>query len=120
MHQVFLNLIRNAVDASPEGATVRVRTAMEGPWGAGGARPHPSRPAFRIDVSDAGPGLGAEAEARLFTPFFTTKKHGTGLGLAICHQIVRAHEGALRYRPAPGGGAVFTVLIPLQEPDGMA
>jgi two-component system nitrogen regulation sensor histidine kinase GlnL len=115
LHQVFLNLIRNAVDASPPGGTVSLRTAMQGPWGPAEFLPSPGRTYFRIDVEDAGPGVPESELERLFTPFFTTKRAGTGLGLAISHQIVRAHEGLLRYRPGRQGGAVFTVFLPLLE-----
>lgn len=120
MHQVFLNLIRNAVEMTPPEGRVTVRTGIEGPWGRGGGLGYASRPHFRIQVEDEGPGVSEEAQARLFTPFYTTKKAGTGLGLAISQQIVRAHEGALRYRSGPHGGAVFAVLLPLQEPAGGA
>jgi two-component system, NtrC family, nitrogen regulation sensor histidine kinase GlnL len=113
MHQVFLNLIRNAAEASPEGGRVRVRTQIAGPWQEREQLPDPTRTYFRIDVEDEGPGVPEADRARLFTPFFTTKRSGTGLGLAISYQIVRAHEGLLRYRPASGQGSVFTVLLPM-------
>jgi two-component system nitrogen regulation sensor histidine kinase GlnL len=115
MHQVFLNLIRNAAEASPPGGTVRVRTEIVGPWQEREQLPDPTRTYFRIEVEDEGPGVPEAHRPRLFTPFFTTRRAGTGLGLAISYQIVRAHEGALRYRPAPGGGAIFAVLLPLGE-----
>ena len=116
LHQVFLNLIHNAVEASPPGGTVSVATSMTGPWRDGELPPEPAGTYFQIEVQDRGRGVNEEHRPQLFTPFFTTKKHGTGLGLSISHQIVRAHEGHLRYRPAEGGGAVFSVLIPRQEP----
>jgi two-component system, NtrC family, nitrogen regulation sensor histidine kinase GlnL len=113
MHQVFLNLIRNAAEASPEGGRVRVRTQIAAPWQEREQLPDPTRTYFRIDVEDEGPGVPEGDRARLFTPFFTTKRSGTGLGLAISYQIVRAHEGLLRYRPAAEQGSVFTVLLPV-------
>lgn len=115
MHQVFLNLIRNAAEASPAGSTVRVRTDTLGPWQERDERPDPARTYFRIEVEDEGPGVPEADRNRLFAPFYTTKREGTGLGLAISYQIVRAHEGVLRYRPAAEGGAIFTVLLPLVE-----
>ena len=117
MHQVFLNLIRNAVEAGPPGGKVRVRTQIVAPWQEREALPDPTRTYFRIEVEDEGSGVAEADRARLFTPFFTTRRTGTGLGLAISYQIVRAHEGTLRYRPAAGHGAVFTVLLPM-EPRG--
>lgn len=113
MHQVFLNLIRNAAEASPKGGCVRVRTQILGAWQEREPLPDPNRTYFRIDVEDEGPGVPEADRARLFTPFFTTKKAGTGLGLAISYQIVKAHEGVLRYRPQPGQGSVFMVLLPM-------
>ena len=114
MHQVFLNLIRNAVEASPSGGHVRVRTQIVAPWQEREALPDPTRTYFRIEVEDEGSGVAEADRPRLFTPFFTTRRSGTGLGLAISYQIVRAHEGVLRYRPAAGHGSVFTVLLPME------
>ena len=116
LHQVFLNLIHNAVEASPPGATVTVTTSMTGPWHDRDPPPEPAGTYFQIEVMDHGPGVSEEHRPNLFTPFFTTKKHGTGLGLSISHQIVRAHHGHLRYRPAEGGGAIFSVVLPRLEP----
>ncbi|HEX9841220.1 MAG TPA: ATP-binding protein [bacterium] len=115
MHQVFLNLIRNASEASPAGGAVRVRSEVLGPWQEREQLPDPARTYFRIEVEDEGPGVAEEDRGRLFTPFFTTKRSGTGLGLAISYQIVRAHDGVLRYRPAAAQGAVFTVLLPFGQ-----
>ncbi len=117
MHQVFLNLIRNAVEASPPAGHVRVRTQIVAPWQEREALPDPTRTYFRIEVEDEGSGVAEADRPRLFTPFFTTRRSGTGLGLAISYQIVRAHEGTLRYRPAAVHGSVFTVLLPM-EPHG--
>ena len=88
-----------------------------GPWQERAPLPDPTRTYFRIEVEDEGSGVAETDRARLFTPFFTTRRTGTGLGLAISYQIVRAHEGTLRYRPAAGHGSVFTVLLPM-EPRG--
>ena len=115
LHQVFLNLIHNAVEASPPGETVTVRTRMSGPWQSEEPLPEPGRAFFLVDVMDRGPGVTDQARPNLFTPFFTTKKNGTGLGLSISHQIVRAHHGHLRYQPGEGGGAIFSVVLPREE-----
>lgn len=113
LHQVFLNLLRNAIHAGPKGSAVIVRTGMEGPWIQKEVTPKPSMPYFKIEVEDQGTGVREENLQDLFTPFFTTKKSGTGLGLSISQQIARAHQGFLRYRPGRNKGSVFTVLIPL-------
>lgn len=105
LHQTLLNLLRNAIEASPEGANVEVHVAPDG----SGAVPH----AVTITVRDCGAGISDEHLTKLFTPFFTTKKGGTGLGLALCQRIAEAHGGALIARNHEGGGAAFTLRLPL-------
>lgn len=117
LHQVFLNLIHNAVEASPPGETIVVRTGMTGPWQSQESLPEPGRTFFLVDIIDRGPGVAEAIRRNLFTPFATTKKNGTGLGLSISHQIVRAHHGHLRYQAGEGGGAIFSVVLPCDEPE---
>ncbi len=100
MEQVFLNLLGNAIEASPEGETVVVRTRHEGD-------------AALFDVVDRGPGISPEHRGKIFTPFFTTKKHGTGLGLAIVFKIVEAHGGEVKVRETSEPGVTFGVSLPL-------
>lgn len=115
MQQVFLNLIRNAMEAGPPVEHIRLRTGMAGPWQESGNLPDPAGTYFMIEVEDDGGGIAPEDREKLFTPFFTTKKTGSGLGLAISYQIVRAHDGYLRHRPAEdASGSVFTVLLPMK------
>lgn len=66
-----------------------------------------------LDVRDTGPGLAVENLGSIFEPYFTTKSEGSGLGLWIAQQIVAAHGGTIRAANAPGGGAVFTVRLPV-------
>ncbi len=99
LEQVILNLLRNAVEALPDGGTVRVSTrACDG-----GAE---------LVVSDDGPGMPEEVVARAFEAFYTTKSKGTGLGLAVCRQIVLAHGGEMQLETAPGEGTTFTIYLP--------
>jgi signal transduction histidine kinase len=67
----------------------------------------------RIQVADTGPGISAEHLDRIFEPYFTTKEGGTGLGLALAHKIVQEHGGTLRAENRAGGGAVFTIELPV-------
>jgi signal transduction histidine kinase len=83
------NVLRNAVEASPDGAVVEA-TVGEGQGG------------WRIEVADRGPGVPAGRAAEIFEPFFTTKPDGTGLGLAISRAIARAHGGDLTYARQDG------------------
>ena len=105
LRQVLLNLIENAIDAlaATEGAR-RLRVAAASTNGSA-----------TIEVTDSGPGVAAEALARLFDPFFSTKAHGTGLGLAIVKRTVEAHGGRISADGAPGTGLRLRVELPLAE-----
>jgi len=113
LKQVALNLLFNAVDASPVGGVVSVavrrRRSLEFEDGATGLRQR--RPGLQIRVSDSGPGFGETPPDSLFRPFFTTKSAGTGLGLPICLKIVEAHGGNLRAERR-GDATEFSVLLP--------
>jgi hypothetical protein len=91
------NLIHNAMAASPPGATITVRTqsTVEG---------------FSLEVEDEGPGVSPDAEPRIFSPFFTTRKEGVGLGLSIVRSVAVLHGGAVRYARV-GGKTRFTLEI---------
>ena len=73
-----------------------------------------------IRFSDSGPGIEAEALARVFEPFFTTKPDGTGLGLAITRKIIEAHNGMLEMESEPGKGTTVIVKLPSEESEGAA
>ena len=103
VQQVILNLVRNAIEATAgrEGGERRVRVqAIEEEDG------------VSIAVSDSGPGVPPELEARVFEPFFTTRADGTGIGLAISRSIAQAHGGRLRLERPPEGGARFVFWLP--------
>jgi len=104
LHQVFVNLIANAIHAT--GGTGRVRVESE----------RAGREVL-VRVSDDGPGIRPEHASRIFEPFFTTKPvgEGTGLGLYISYQIVRSHGGEIRTESTPGDGATFEVRLPLSS-----
>ena len=103
LYLICCNLIRNAVDAMPDGGRLSITTGQ-----AAGA--------LIIRVADTGVGLPAEP-AKLFEPFFTTKRpgKGTGIGLAICKEFVEEMEGSITAEPGSDGGAVFTVKIPMKQ-----
>jgi signal transduction histidine kinase len=102
MEQVLLNLLSNALEASPGGETVFVRTYSEGEQ-------------VYLEVIDHGPGISPEERERIFTPFFTTKRYGTGLGLAIVVKIIHAHEGEIQVGNTDKGGATFRVSLPVKN-----
>ncbi|MBL8486797.1 MAG: cache domain-containing protein [Rhodocyclaceae bacterium] len=109
LQQVLINLMVNALQAMPEGGTLRLAAAASADAG---------RPGVRIAVADSGPGLPAD-RAQLFAPFFTRKAGGTGLGLWICQSLVERYGGSIAAEDAPGGGAAFAVWLP-REPLGSA
>jgi PAS domain S-box-containing protein len=101
LEQVFVNLLTNARDASPDGGVVSCRLERCGETA-------------RVTVADRGPGLTPAAAERVFQPFYTTKKSGgTGLGLAISRDIVRRHGGEILLAARDGGGAEARVELPL-------
>jgi two-component system NtrC family sensor kinase len=116
LSQIFVNLALNAVDAMPEGGTLRISSDTE------------TRGGFlAIDVSDSGSGIPDHILQSIFDPFFTTKStgKGTGLGLSVSLGIARSHGGDIRVASRPGEGTTFTVLLPilnvpavLQSPSG--
>ena len=97
--QAVVNVLRNAIDASPPSGDVVVRCGL-----ADGAA--------EIAVTDRGPGIPAADRAAIFTPFFTTKEHGSGLGLAIAREFAEAHGGAITAESRDGGGATFVLRLP--------
>ncbi|MBU1431604.1 hypothetical protein KKF91_13760 [Myxococcota bacterium] len=105
LQQVFVNLLVNALQATPEGGSVRVGSRR-----LVGAR-------LLAWVEDTGEGIEAEAIKKIFLPFFTTKDvgQGTGLGLSVVHGIITAHGGEVRVKSARGAGARFEVELPIKE-----
>ncbi len=117
LQQLFLNLLLNALEASPAGHTVQVSTGpdpvLPDEGRAGINRSKADEPHLAIHVVDAGKGMSAEELDRVFEPFFSTKGQGTGLGLPIVEEIVRAHRGEIEMLSIPGRGTEVIVRLPL-------
>jgi PAS domain S-box-containing protein len=113
IQQVFINLIKNAAEASPQGGPLRIAI---GPAPRGRGRREP--PAVAARVEDRGSGIAPEHLKTIFEPFFTTKAGGTGLGLYICHDIVKRHGGTLTVQSEPGRGTSFVLELPLESGGG--
>jgi two-component system sensor histidine kinase HydH len=103
LHQMMLNLILNAIQASSEGQSIRVSLQ------------HSGKGKAVLTISDSGEGIPADALGQIFDPFFTTKASGTGLGLAVVKTIVENHNGEIRIDSTPGEGTTVIVEVPLAE-----
>lgn len=103
LHQAFLNILLNAMDAMPNGGTLTVTCSTDGGEVA-------------VAITDTGSGVAAEVRDRLFDPFVTTKRRGTGLGLARVRDVMEQHGGSVQCDSAPGVGTTFTLRLP-KHPD---
>jgi len=108
LQQVLLNLLMNAVEATPPDGRITVRA-----W----ARARQGRRGVSVAVADTGLGIARDALGQIFEPFYTTKPagQGTGLGLAISRDIIRDHGGTIQADSGPGQGATFTLWLPAHE-----
>ncbi len=102
LREVFTNLVLNAVDAMPQGGTLRLATRDE-------------NGRIVVEVQDSGLGMDAETQARCFDPFFTTKSvKGTGLGLSVAYGIVGRHHGTIEVESEAGSGSTFRLAFPIR------
>jgi signal transduction histidine kinase len=101
MEQAFNNVLKNALQAMPEGGTLRIETHHD-----------PERRQVLVSFRDTGTGIQPDDLPNVFRPFFTTKPGGTGLGLAISSRIVDAHGGRLSVMSTQGQGTEFTFMLP--------
>jgi signal transduction histidine kinase len=113
LQQVLLNLLLNAIQAMPEGGTLRVETfarTRQRP----GLELAPEQQFVCVEITDSGVGIPADKRDKIFEPFYTTKegKGGTGLGLAVCSGIVKEHDGWIEIDDAAGTGTVFRIFLP--------
>ncbi len=97
--QAVLNLVRNAIEAMPNGGTLTVRTETRDD-------------SVVLTVADTGKGMTEAERAQVFTPFFSTKAGGTGLGLPLTQQIIHEHGGQIRCESAPEKGTTFIIELP--------
>jgi signal transduction histidine kinase len=107
IRDALTNLVFNAVDALPEGGTIRIRTSDTETRGA-----HGTERAVQLEVTDSGTGMDEETRRRCLEPFFTTKgDRGTGLGLAMVYGMARRHAAGLEIESAPGKGTTFRLIF---------
>jgi len=110
--QVFLNIVKNAVEAMPGGGKLTVTTRMSDLFTSVQADGKKHR-LMVVKITDTGPGIKQEHLQDIFTPFFTTKDRGVGLGLALSYQIVQEHLGTIRVESQWNEGTTFSVYLPL-------
>src|SRR6202051_2293047 len=103
IHQVFLNLLLNAVQAIEGAGLVRVELSSRDDYAS-------------VTVTDTGRGISPQHIANIFRPFYTTKGHGTGLGLSLARRIVEEHHGRIEVSSVVGKGSKFEVLLPFRVP----
>ena len=110
LQQVLINLLTNAIEATPAGGRVVV---------SGAPRADDGRLGVALEVRDTGAGIPEDVLPRIFDPFFTTKpvREGAGLGLAICRDLVRSNGSDIKVASTPGQGTTFTVWMPEPRPD---
>jgi PAS domain S-box-containing protein len=105
IERVFINLIKNAIDAMPNGGKITIDSKE-------------ANGSLEISFADIGTGISNEILPKIFSPLFTTKAQGMGLGLAICKRIIEAHGGIITVKTAKGKGTTFTVTLPIKrEPE---
>lgn len=100
LKRVFINLIKNASEAMPDGGLIMLRS-------------YTHRSKAVVEVADNGEGIPEELKSRIFVPNFSTKSSGTGLGLAITKKVVEAHNGSITFASVEGTGTTFTIELPL-------
>ena len=100
MAQLFINVLDNAIDASPDGATISVTTEMldDGAW--------------RCRVKNSGPSLSPDQLSRAFDMFYSTKTGHTGIGLTLCQRIIEAHSGTIALESTADSGTTLTIVLP--------
>ena len=102
VHQVLINLLKNAMEAMDQGGEITITSRVKGANA-------------EISLADTGAGMPPEVAGKIFQPYFTTKDKGTGLGLAICQGIISEHGGAILVDSTPGQGTTFTIQLPIDE-----
>ncbi len=102
VHQVLINLFKNAQEAMPDGGEITIASRVRGLY-------------LEISITDTGVGMPPEVTSGIFQPYFSTKEMGTGLGLAICQSIIHEHGGYIFATSTPGRGSTFTIQLPLEE-----
>jgi len=108
MHQVFLNLFLNAIQAMPNGGELKIEVSSEISRSQDGSK----KKFIKIVISDTGTGIPTNIVQKIFDPFFTTKPRGIGLGLSITYQIIKKHGGTIKVESQLERGTSFMITLP--------
>lgn len=104
--QVFINVIKNAIEAMIDGGSIRIKLSRE-------------NDRIYVRIRDEGPGFGEDQLAKIGQPFYTTKEKGTGLGLMVSYKIVDNHQGQINVNSEIGKGTVFEIMLPYRYPEAI-
>ena len=104
--QAVLNIVVNAIEAMPEGGTLRFSAAVRGDLA-------------ELRISDSGPGIPANVRDKIYNLYFTTKEKGSGIGLSMTFRIVQLHDGTIDFQSEPGHGTTFVMKLPVTVSAGM-
>jgi len=115
LKQVFLNLVKNAVEASPKGGVVRISTQYNTDYTFRKKQDILSSHNIVVKITDSGLGMPSDTMKKIFTPFFTTKKRGSGLGMAVSLKIVENHHGKIKVTSEENVGTVIQVFLPVNK-----
>jgi signal transduction histidine kinase len=101
MKRVFINIVKNAIDAMPKGGKLTIKSKK-------------ANGNLEIAFIDTGIGIPKDKLEKIWNPLFTTKMKGMGLGLSICKSIVEAHRGNISVESSPSKGTTFTITLPIE------
>ncbi|TVY01320.1 PAS domain S-box protein [Cohnella terricola] len=102
--QVFINVIKNAIEAMSDGGTIGIKLSRE-------------HDGVYVRIRDEGPGIDEDQLAKMGQPFYTTKEKGTGLGLMVSYKIVDNHQGKINVKSELGKGTLFEIMLPFRYPE---
>ncbi len=115
LKQVFLNLIKNAIEASRPGGKIQIITRVSSGYSVKAASSPLPQQNIVVEIIDSGEGMTEETQKKLFTPFHTTKKKGSGIGLPISLKIIKDHSGKIKITSEKGLGTTVQVFLPIQQ-----
>jgi two-component system, NtrC family, nitrogen regulation sensor histidine kinase GlnL len=115
LKQVFLNLIKNAIEASKKGGKIQIITRVSSGYAIKSASSQIPQQNIVVEIIDSGEGMDERNQKKLFTPFHTTKKKGSGLGLPISLKIVKDHNGKIKITSEKGLGSTVQVFLPISQ-----